>query len=206
MAGDSLKTNRYKETKKNRLLTGIVAAGFILGVFLTSIWKNPLLEGNSLLMAEVLNGMKYIEVEAYAFFLYVLQKRMGAVFLMILLSTTWMGVVFSYSYATWLGISAGTLLATAVAQYGGKGIFLVLIAVFPQILIYAPVTFYLLDYCYEFCMMLYYPHKAKMRKDNKESIKEMVLRFLPLLLVVITGCILESYVNPILVKNFLKIF
>ena len=201
-----MKKNSYKEMKRSRLLTGIVAAGFVLGIFFTSIWNNRSRGGSSLLAEEVLVGMKYVEIESDVFFCYVLQKRLGAVFLLVLLSTTWMGVIFAYSYSAWLGLSAGTLVATAVMQYGAKGVLLVFVAVFPQIILYVPVTFYLLEHCFEFCMMLYYPHRVQGGRDKKEGFKQIFLRLLPLLLVVIIGCFLESYVNPTLMKKFLKIF
>ena len=205
-AGDRMKKNSYKEMKRSRLLTGIVAAGFVLGIVFTSIWNLPSHGGSSLLAEEVLVGMKYIEIESDVFFSYVLQKRLGAVSLLILLSTTWMGVVFAYSYSAWLGLSAGILVATSVMQYGAKGILLVLVAVFPQIILYIPVTFYLLEHCFAFCLMLYYPHRVQGYRDKKEGFKQILLRFLLLLVVVIIGCFLESYVNPPLMKKFLKIF
>ena len=42
--------------------------------------------------------------------------------------------------------------------------------------------------------------------EKNQMIRRKVVQFLFLLIVVIIGCILESYVNPKLVSNLLKIF
>lgn len=204
---------RRPERKQSRLFVGLVAAGFMLGLLLMNIGKKALLENTGLLSEYTLYEMKYSEIDSNAFFLYVIQKRAGAALALAVLSTTWLGLAATWTCAVWLGISFGMLLMASLIRYGLKGILLILVGVFPQILVYFPVAMLLLQWSYEFCTVMYFPSRApRSAFGGSEPVEKSVLirkkaaHFLLLLGVVIIGCVLESYVNPKLVLNLLKIF
>ncbi|HKM33193.1 MAG TPA: stage II sporulation protein M [Lachnospiraceae bacterium] len=199
--------------KKNRALILIMGAGFLLGLFLMNIGKKALLENTDLLSEYTLYEMKYAVIDGNAFFWYVLQKRVGMVLILALLSTTWLGMAATWAYAAWLGVCGGMLVMAALIRYGLKGIFLILVGLFPQGIIYFPVVILLLHWSYEFCMTLYFPYRLSTNsisigEDSTKGvlIRKKVLQLLILLGVVIIGCFLESYVNPKLVLSLLKIF
>lgn len=204
----------HKSKEKQRpLLIGIISAGFILGLVLMNMGKKALLGNTGLLSEYTLYEMKYAVVDSNAFFLYVLQKRAGAALILAVLSTTWLGLAATWTCAAWLGVSFGMLVMASLLRYGLKGILLVLTGVFPQILIYFPVSLLLLQWSYEFCTVMYFPHRAaKEAYDGFESagknflMRKKALQFFILLGVVIIGCVLESYVNPKLILNLLKVF
>jgi len=90
----------------------------------------------------------------------------------------------------WIGIVFGILLKLFYLWYGMKGIGLCLISTFPQFI------FYWMAYG-----LLYW------EADRNRSFQKR--NYVPLLLtaaVVIMGIVLESYVNPILVNGYIKIF
>lgn len=204
----------YKSREKQKpLLAGIMSAGFILGLVLMNMGKKALLGNTGLLSEYTLYEMKYAVVDSNAFFLYVLQKRAGAALILAVLSTTWLGLAATWTCAAWLGVSFGMLVMASLLRYGIKGILLILAGIFPQILIYFPVSLLLLQWSYEFCTVMYFPHRiAKGSHDGLEGagkpflMRKKALQFFLLLGVVIIGCVLESYVNPMLVLNLLKIF
>lgn len=65
-------------------------------------------------------------------------------------------MVATYTCCVWMGISFGMLCAASVLQYGLKGIFLIMAGVFPQGLIYLPVSILFLEWSRELCRTLYY--------------------------------------------------
>jgi len=169
------------------------------------------LEDTGLLSEYILYEMKYSQIDSSAFFWYILRKRLGLVFLLTLLATTWLGVIAGYTYAAWLGISYGMLMMAAVIRYGLKGIFLIVTGVFPQGLIYIPTCFLLLNWCKELCTSLHFSENVSVKNCRGEAEKNNIMRrralqFLSLVVVVIIGCFFESYVNPKLVINLLQFF
>lgn len=204
---------KRSEDKQRPLLVIIVIAGFVLGLILMNIGKKAFLEKTGLLSEYTLYEMKYTVVDSNAFFLYVLQKRAGAALVLAVLSTTWLGLAATFTCAAWLGVSFGMLVMASLLRYGLKGILLILTGVFPQILIYFPVSLLLLQWSYEFCTVIYFPNRmpqggfgAGDSLGKNIMIRKKALQFLALLGVVIIGCLLESYVNPKLILNLLKIF
>ncbi|MGN1148341.1 MAG: stage II sporulation protein M [Lachnospiraceae bacterium] len=204
---------KESEEKKSHLLAGLVAVGFIIGLFLMNMGKKALLGDTGILNEYMLYEMKYSDVDSNAFFGYVLQKRLGAALLLAVLSTTWLGLAATWTCAAWMGVSFGMLVMAAMLRYGAKGILLILVGVFPQVLVYFPASLLLLQWSYEFCTAMYFPNRAsKGAFTGGETvgksflIRKKILQFLLLLGVVIIGCALESYVNPKLVLNLLKIF
>lgn len=192
-----------------RILCRVMLVGFIVGLLLMNLGKKVLFENSDILSEYTLTEMKYSPVDKNAFFFYLLRKRVGLILILAVLSTTWMGVATAWTGAAWLGISFGMLVMTSVMRYGIKGLLLVGTGIFPQILVYFPVALILLQWSHEFFTVIYYPEKFSGMQDSpakKLLLRKKVLQFFCLVGVVIIGCVLESYVNPILVLNLLKFF
>lgn len=196
---------------QGRLFIGLAFAGFILGFLLVHIGKKVLLDDTGLLSEYALYEMKYTRISSSAFFWYVLRKRLAVVLVLALFSTTWLGLIAGYTYAAWVGISVGMLITAAVIRYGLKGILLIVAGVFPQGILYLPAGFLLLTWCHELCVWMHFPQKSTaalhVTNTGKDNImRRKVLQFLSLVVVVITACYLESYVNPKLVIGLLQFF
>lgn len=182
--------------------------GFIAGIFMMNLWTEQFLTEGSVLDETSLARLKYLEVNKSSLLLYVLKKRLGTVWMVALLSTTFLGMLAVYGYTVWLGVSMGFLMSAFAIQFGMKGILLFVVGTFPQYLLYVPAIIWLLVWGYRMTIKLYFPDKdISGQYDNK---KQLFLRnFIQLLMihgVVIIGCLLESYVNPNIITKFLKIF
>ena len=87
----------------------------------------------------------------------------------------------------WLGFCVGMVICAAIARLGIKGIVLCVIAVMPQ------GVFYILSGILLFEYMLEYP---VVRWNSGKTIK--------LIMLVLLGMITECYVNPVIIRMFLK--
>lgn len=197
------------ELKQGRALAVIAAAGFAVGLVLMQIGKKALLDNTGLLSEYMLYDMKYSGIDSHAFFLYVLQKRIGTALILAVLSTTWLGLAAAWTGAAWIGISFGMLMMASMLRYGLKGVLLIFAGVFPQGLLYFPAALLLLQWSYEFCTAIYYPERMKEFhevKDRSQLLRRKALRFPVLLGGLFAGCLLEGYINPRIVAGLLKIF
>lgn len=184
------------------------AGGFIAGIFLMNIGKNFFLSDGGILNISALNRIKYLEVDGSALLRYVLKERSGVIFLLVILSTTFVGVAASYAFVLWQGALVGMFITAATIRYGMRGILLMLAGMFPQQLLLVPAWIMLLNWCCQLCCKFYYPHKdyePAYRNRNRYMVRKGVL-FLWIVGVVIIGSILECYVNPILISEILNIF
>lgn len=159
--------------------------GFFAGIALICLFYEELVIENGFLDGSFLDGLRYLDVNRNKLFAYCLQKRLGiAAFLLLLFAAGagWAGVSL---LLVWFGGSVGVVLTALSMRYGFKGIFFFLSCILPQQLLLIPGYLMLMDWC---C-----------RKPER---KKLLLPFL----VVITGCFLESYVNPGILKLVLRFF
>lgn len=185
--------------------------GFFIGVFLMNLWKSTLLSEAGFLDEEMLYQMKYTRIEEEPFFFYVLRKRLAAFFVPAIFATTCLGTAVTYGAFIWFGFAGGSFMAVVCIRYGLKGILLLCAAFFPQHLFYIPAFWLLLNGCYQICCILYFPAKAYGDWENHYRSRKAFLAargiyLLMLLVVVITGIFLESYVNPTILTKLLNIF
>lgn len=167
--------------------------GFLAGVVLMNTGMFLKIENSSLLDEYTLGRLKYIEINCNTFFLYVLQKRMAVLWLLMLFCITAIGLYVLCCYLAWCGFACGTLLSVAVMRYGIKGILLMTAGAFPHYLFYVPA-----------CLLLLRLGQRLHRRE--QNLLQSGMGFLGIHIVVITGVLLESYVNPFIMTKILKIF
>ncbi len=182
--------------------------GFLAGVFAINIWRNIFLQDMGLLDAASLSRLRYLEIDEGSFFLYVLKERMGVVLALCLLATTYVGVYALSAFALWLGAMAGFFLSVASIRYGLKGILLILAGILPQYLLLVPACIMLMNWCYKVSNALYHPDRAVDIRygTRKQYFMRKTVQLFMIMVVVVAGCVMESYVNPLLLSVFLKIF
>ncbi len=182
--------------------------GFLAGVFIINIWRNLFLQNMELLNAASLNRLQYLEVDRGAFFLYVVKERIGIVVILGVLATTYIGIYVVSMFAVWTGAMAGILLSVASIRYGIKGIAFILAGTLPQYLLLVPACIMLMDWCYKLSTALYHPEKAYDMKysTKKQYILRKAVQLLIIAGIAIAGSIVESYINPMLISFFIKIF
>ena len=175
--------------------------GFLAGVFIINIWRNLFLQNMELLNAASLNRLQYLEVDRGAFFLYVVKERIGIVVILGVLATTYIGIYVVSMFAVWTGAMAGILLSVASIRYGIKGIAFILAGTLPQYLLLVPA-------CIMLSTALYHPEKAYDMKysTKKQYLLRKAVQLLIIAGIAIAGSIVESYINPMLISFFIKIF
>lgn len=191
-----------------RIWLCIFIAGIFFGTFMMNLGSNMFLGDEGIFNIASLNRMKYLEVDSKNFFPYVLKQRIKPILFLGLISTTSLGVAAAYFCIAWQGILTGMLVTAAVIRYGIKGMLLILAGLFPQQLLLIPAGIMMLCWCYENCCFRYYPSRcmwlAYGNKSRQYLHQGMLLIWI--ICVVVIGCILECYVNPILMTDIVKIF
>ena len=182
----------------------IFCVSLVAGILVMNIGKSILLENTGLFDEYTLYTMKYMTVDSNALFSYVLRERLLRFLIIAVLSTTYLGLVVCVGTVIWYGLSAGAFLAALVLRYGIKGVFLALAAVFPHYLLYVPVFWGLLLWC-EMVYRGIYEKKVDFWED-KAVLPKKLMQLAGILAGAIVACLLEAYVNPLILLSYLKVF
>ena len=180
--------------------------GICGGILLANLTKSELLSGTELLGENALLQVRHAVIDSKSLFLRLLVQRLGEAVLLILLSTTFLGLVAVWFYAFHYGLSLGLLLTTLLAGHGVKGLLLLVAGLLPQMLVYVPVWALLLALAERTCRRLYYLNG----NEGLAGLKRMGIHLSAqtglLLFMLAVGCWLEAYVNPYLLRLVVKIF
>ena len=181
---------------------------FLLGVLIMNMGDERLLTEEGIFSQTSVSRLKYIEVDSGRFFGYVLKHRIGEGALLLLLSTTGLGIISIYTCIVWQGILTGMTITTAIIRYGIRGLLLLVGGMFPHQLLLIPAQIMLLGWCYENCGRGRFAGKysSSYYKGMRQQYLRQAIGLLWIIMVIIIGCILESYVNPILISDLVKIF
>lgn len=198
----------YRADSRHMCWLYLYLGGLLAGVFAINIWRGLFLQDMDLLNAASLSRLQYLEVDKGAFFLYVVKERIGIVIVLGLLATTYVGIYAISVFALWTGAMAGILLSVASIRYGIKGIALVLAGTMPQYLLLVPACIMLMDWCCKLSTALYHPERAYDMKygTKKQYLLRKAVQILAIAGIMIAGSIAESYINPMLLSFFVKIF
>lgn len=178
---------------------------FIAGIIVANIIDKSKMSGFGFWNSYFVEQFKYARIRPGELFYSILEQRLPGMLLLLLLSATSLGSWAGGIYLAWQGFAAGFLMAVSVVSYGIKGILLFGTALFPQYFLYIPV--------YIACLYLAVFFRNRIRAKGVGSgilHRREGFLFLAICLlflgVYITGILLESYVNPFLLKKILKIF
>lgn len=179
---------------------------FMIGLFLGIIFVNfrheVWIREEGLLNAAILEQMRSSEPDSGFLLGYVLKHRLLVIFFLMILSSTIIGFPIICGYVCYLGASAGCLLSVAVIRYGIRGLFFVAAGVFPQAFLLVPG--YLLLFLWG--MERTGGNEYEYNFYGKQFVIKKGIQLLGILVIVLAGCLLESYVNPFVLQFFLKIF
>lgn len=186
----------------------LFAISFLLGILLMNLCSDLFLGEEGIFNASSMNRLKYFEVENSRFFQYALWKHLKEYFILGLISTTFLGIAAAYFGIALRGMMLGMLITGAIIRYGTKGLLLILAGFFPQQLLLFPASFLMICWCYQNCCSFYFPAKAvwPIYRNKKSQFLRQILILTWIVGVVLIGSILESYVNPILFSDVMKIF
>lgn len=196
-----------KFSKESRLpYFPIFVISFMIGMLMMNIGKTILLENTGLLDEYTLYYMKQMSVDSNALFSYVLRERIGEMVLIVVLSTTYLGIVVCAGMTIWYGVALGAFFATLFIRYGMKGLLLALTSIFPQYIFYLPTMMVFLMWCEALNRSIYFTNTFTIGRGNRLEIAKKIVQLAIMVFVIIIGCGFEGYVNHYLVNGFLKIF
>lgn len=168
----------------------LFAGSLCLGILVIVFGGSAFLSENGILGSETIQKLQRLDIQNGHFFMYLLVRRMTVAGILLLLSSTQYGNFSVKCFLVWQGSLFGMFLGAAFWQYQWKGLLFVLGSLFPHQFILIPS--YVLLICW--CLNMQYIRRRK------------PWLLLWILSGVCLGCFLESYVNPILLLDILKVF
>lgn len=173
--------------------------GFLIGIVFVLMMGRYFLEQQGIMGIGSLQELKYLTISKERLLLYVLETRWKIVIAMIFLSVTMIGRLFRIACTLWYGFSFGTMLMAGCMTYRFQGLWLVFLSQFPHMLLYVPAYIQL---C-EISRILYQCTQNSNRSISGKDIGSGMFRVAVL---VMTGCLMESYINPVIIMKMLKKF
>ena len=181
-------------------------AGLLAGAIFVYMNADSFLMETGFLSQLSLERLSRMELNENAFFFYALRRRVGTLWLVAILSTTFVGIFTTYLFVFWTGICGGVVAAVSVMRYGMKGLLLIAGSMMPHFLCYIPAFLFFAVWCFQTCVRLYYPVRDYTENVQQQKKGKITGRFFMIHGIVIVGIILESYVNPGLMGELTKLF
>ncbi len=182
--------------------------GLFLGILIVNVGYDAWIGDGSLLGADMIARLKNSVPDGRGLFGYVLKHRLFTVCMLGLLATTMIGLPVVCGYVCYMGLSAGCLLSVAVIRYGIRGLFLMAAGIFPQGLMLVPGYAAMFIWAVGVNRMLYFRGAGREPYTGygRQAYLKKALQMVGIIVIVIIGCLLESYVNPKILQFVLKIF
>lgn len=200
----------YQQEKKKiyRKWLFIFGIGFFLGILIMNFGSNRFLQEGDLLDVTTLGRIRYIEIDGGNYLRYELPQRFKLFLLLLFFSTTCFGIALVYLCIAWQGILTGMMMTAVIMKYGMKGILVIFAGIFPQHFLFVPAAVMMLCWCCQTCTALYFPGKNiwDPYADKRKQYFHQAGMLLWIFCIVVIGCIMECYVNPILVSDIIKLF
>jgi hypothetical protein len=162
-------------------------AGFFAGILYANLVSGDYIASTGILDDYFLKQYAQTEIDTAEFLWYIAYLRLVPVMLLFALGCTKMRKGAASAYIVWTGFSAGMILVTAVMKMGVKGIILCLLCMVPQFICYIAAYLMLLWFLFG------YP-----------AVRWNTSKTMCFALFMLTGILLECYVNPVIVKMFLR--
>ena len=110
---------------------------FLFGTGMISLWQENLFFQKNILNVDFFREISNVYIDKRALFFLCLKERLGAFFIMLLMSSTIWNIAFVFSYFMLHGFAIGCVVEILIIRYGWKGVTIYLSAVLPQCILYA---------------------------------------------------------------------
>lgn len=168
-------------------ITVFCVLGFFAGILYANIVSREIFSTSGIFSEYFLSQYPSIEIIPEEYIFYILQIRVTPLVFLVLLGQTKIRKAVMSLFLFWLGFSGGILIVSAIFRLGMKGILLFIIGMMPQFL------FYILGYA----VVIWYFYTYPM---SRWSYSKTIFLCCMMLL----GIAAEVYVNPILMKMFVR--
>jgi len=183
-------------------------AGIMLGVFLFFSNQSNFVDDPCFFGLDILKRFGYSSIYRDAFLLFVLKNRFKFYLFLVLAAFAGLFPIALYLFFCWFGMSFSVIALTLLSRYGWRGILLLLGLYLPQMLLYIPCFLYLSKLLGEIHVLRRagQSNPCDSKKKMRSSYVRAILRLMIPLLVLLFGILIESYVNPVILKKIIKIF
>ncbi|MCM1144015.1 MAG: stage II sporulation protein M [Blautia sp.] len=195
--------------KNGYYLLYLFMTGLFLGILFVNMKHDVWVQDDGLLNAAMLNQIQNSEWNNRYLFGYIVKHRVFTIFIVSMVASTMIGLPIVCGYACYLGVSAGCILSIAVIRYGIRGLFLMAASIFPQGFLLIPGYFLLLMWGIDCNRSLYGKTEGLEGRyflNGKQFLLRKGIRLFWIFVVILSGCAVESYVNPKVIQFILKIF
>lgn len=173
------------QTKKKMFL--FFMPGFLAGILYANLTAGQYLAEPGIFSEYFLKQYASAEAAAPEYIVYLAGVRLLPFLVVTGLIFTRARKAVACAFLLWTGFLGGMLLTMAVFSMGVKGIILCIVGMLPQFVLYVPA----------YVVLLWYAMTASISVWNRQKTVFVVL-------MMSMGILLEGYVNPLLVKMFLK--
>lgn len=175
---------------------------FLAGIVLANALGVEQLRQYGVLNEYFIKQLLYASINYDDLLFYVAENRGTVFFLLFLLGITRLGIPAHFVYLAWNGFSFGVAMVSVIINFGIRGILVLCALLFPQYLFYIPL------YLILFGLTCYLGKKEMIRQSSSGRFSRTALFFGGVLVVFglfFMGIMTESYVNPRVMKNLVKI-
>lgn len=179
-----------------------------IGILIVNLGHEAWIQNGSLFGTDMMNRLKNSRPKGAGMVAYILRRRLSAVCMLSLISTTMIGLPVLGAYICYTGLAAGCLLSVAVIRYGIRGLLFMAAALFPQAILLIPAYAALFLWAVGLNRTLYASrgNLSEYERFSSRFYLGKCVQIIGIIAVVIMGCLLESYVNPNILHFVLKIF
>ena len=174
---------------RNRFLAVFLMLGFIVGILYANMISDRYVTASGIFSEYFLNQYVQTEIIAEEYMWSVIRARVFPFLTVCILGCTKWKKILVGAVLGWTGFAGGMLAVSAVMRLGIKGLVLCAAGIFPQAL------FYILPYTVLLLFLYQYPEG----RWNTGKTIVICLSF-------VIGILLETYVNPMLMKLVIKAF
>jgi stage II sporulation protein M len=179
--------------------------GVFLGVLCANIFRENYAGQMQNYESNVFSKITEGNIDYSGLFQYVLGKNFSDFVIFWLLCITILGIPYMALKITSFGFFSGFYISAVTMQYGIKGLLLVVVYIFPQGLLYLPISLISLYKGFELCRTIYSENRNNIGGISK-VVKNHLVLILLLAIALLVASFLEAYPGAYLLKKALGAF
>lgn len=172
-----------------RQMAAFFVPGFLFGVLYMNLVAKKYMTETEIFSSVFLSKYPSVKIDIWSYLPYLLRLRLMPVIALAVSSFTRLRKAAAIFFLMWTGFTGGIALSLSADALGLKGSLLCAVSVLPQFLFYVPACVILLWYCLS----------APRTQWNRQKTVFLVITMT-------VGILLELYINPALVREFISLF
>jgi stage II sporulation protein M len=188
--------------KKFNIYIAFLFLGVVLGVLFSNLFQHYYYTAWENWNGQFKLNLTSVQINGGDLLVYVIVEKLKAFVLLWVLSTTILGIPYIYIFCVYKGFTMGFLFCLVMQAYGVQAFLAFGAYYFPQCLIYIPVFLLTFAECKELSRQWGKDGPAGVLGKIK-VLKRYVWTFAILLVLLVLGCLLEAYGNPMVLRNII---